>query len=583
MRCTFHMKAMALDFVGFLGLVSEMAHLGETIADVPSVAMWLMLLHCAKMWRFVFPTVVVLDSRADSYARGVMSSFLWLVFLSHAAAVGLLVLAVQERAAGSPSWIDDMVNRGESCTVIYVESFYFTALSITSVGYGDVLLSPAERAINSILLILGQLFVAKVCADVTWLTSLHNLEETKNQSQKAQTSVALKHLQVPKDLTERVLAYQSFVQHVHREEDLDQPAFHGLSAPLMQELRLAAYRKLILKAPFLREQKKHVISMMVSSLSDLIYLPADFIVCSGDTGRELFFMRRGIAGVYPSGPECPPVWGESSEVAEYTAGKYFGELGMLTARPRAAWIMAKTYCVLSVLPYQTVELLRDQHPEAFTTLVQSMVRVFKLEPSTTWSNVAVRLLRKVPLATTDEAFDWFCEQGDGDPIGSEEPLLKAKSFEWVLKFLGVNDADRMILWAEMDADNTGHVSRQEFEEKMDIEFAAEKVAKSVSSQQAAASLLRSNSVHFRESGMSTTSPRHSEPRFTRSVSRDGESQERMEGPLKEEMMELLRDTVRTIAEEHYAGPMRRMSNTQSGRSPRNSGPRPMPISHQSSS
>ena len=35
----------------------------------------------------------------------------------------------------------------------------------------------------------------QICADVTWLTSLHNLEETKNQSQKAQTSVALKHLQ----------------------------------------------------------------------------------------------------------------------------------------------------------------------------------------------------------------------------------------------------------------------------------------------------------------------------------------------------------------------------------------------------
>ena len=28
----------------------------------------------------------------------------------------------------------------------------------------------------------------------------------------------------------------------------------------------------------------------------------------------------------------------------------------------------------------------------------------------------------------------------------------------------VNEADRMILWAEMDADNTGQVSRQEFEE-----------------------------------------------------------------------------------------------------------------------
>ncbi|CAK9006036.1 Retrovirus-related Pol polyprotein from transposon RE1 (Retro element 1) (AtRE1) [Includes: Protease RE1 [Durusdinium trenchii] len=223
-------------------------------------------------------------------------------------------------------------------------------------------------------------------APIEWFETMN-----QNQSQKAQTSVALKHLQAsgPKRAARAgnwveplVLAYQSFVQHVHREEDLDQPAFHGLS-----ELRLAAYRKLILKAPFLREQKKHVISMMVSSLSDLIYLPADFIVCSGDTGRELFFMRRGVAGVYPSGPECPPVMGESTEVAvtgrgertrgasaamrgerrckwskapvegwfstsgvpeEYTAGKYFGELGMLTARPRAAWIMAKTYCVLSV-------------------------------------------------------------------------------------------------------------------------------------------------------------------------------------------------------------------------------------------
>ena len=39
---------------------------------------------------------------------------------------------------------------------------------------------------------------------------------------------------------------------------------------------------------------------------------------------------------------------------EYTAGKYFGELGMLTARPRAAWIMAKTYCVLSAPRSQCV-------------------------------------------------------------------------------------------------------------------------------------------------------------------------------------------------------------------------------------
>jgi len=553
-RCTFHWKVMLLDFIGFVGTIAEWVHLGESAGSVPSAALWMMLLHCAKMWRFLLPTVLVLDSRADSYTRGVASSFLWLVFLSHAAAIVLLVLAVQERAVGGQSWIDHMVDRGDTCGVIYIESVYFTALSITSVGYGDILVSPLERACNALLLILGQLFVAKICADVTWLTSLHNLEETKNQSQKAQTSVALKHLQVPMELTERVLAYQSFVQQVHREEDLDQPAFHGLSTPLMQELRLAAYRKLILKAPFLREQKKHVISMMVNSLTDLIYLPADFIVCSGDTGRELFFMRRGVAGVYPSGPECPPVWGESSEVAEYTAGKYFGELGMLTARPRAAWIMAKTYCVLSVLPYHTVELLRDDHPEAFTTLVQSMVRVFKLEPSTTWQNVADRLLRKMPFTTTDEAFRWFCDQGHENTIPEDPPVLKAKSFEYVLKFLGVNEADRMILWAEMDADNTGQVTKDEFEEKLDIDFAAAKYAKALAAVQSNPLLRTATTMPLGGAGpssMQSTIPPpvvpalHRGPgdvKFQRNVSREAE---------KEEMHQLMRETVRQIAEEYY--------------------------------
>ena len=55
-----------------------------------------------------------------------------------------------------------MVSRQEDCGTIYVESVYFAALSITSVGYGDILQTPLERATNAFLLILGQLFVAKV-------------------------------------------------------------------------------------------------------------------------------------------------------------------------------------------------------------------------------------------------------------------------------------------------------------------------------------------------------------------------------------------------------------------------------------
>lgn len=36
--------------------------------------------------------------------------------------------------------------------------------------------------------------------------------------------------------------------------------------------------------------------------------------------------------------------------------------------------MATNYCICSILPYSAVEDLVDMHPEAFTTLVQTMVR-----------------------------------------------------------------------------------------------------------------------------------------------------------------------------------------------------------------
>ena len=37
------------------------------------------------------------------------------------------------------------------------------------------------------------------------------------------------------------------------------------------------------------------------------------------------------------------------------------------------------------------------------------------EPSTTWQNVAEKVLRRMNFLSTDEAFRWFCEQGSDEP------------------------------------------------------------------------------------------------------------------------------------------------------------------------
>jgi hypothetical protein len=267
-------------------------------------------------------------------------------------------------------------------------------------------------------------------------------------------------MEVPRALSQRVVAYQGYMAAVHH-DSLAKAAFAGLSENLVKELRLCTYRKLVLQAPFLHDQSKDVICRVVDMLKDTVYLPADFIVRHGDQGRELFFMCRGEAAVFV-GSEAP-IWGLDDEVASYTAGNYFGELGMLTGKPRAAWIMAKNYVVCSVLHSRDVDTLDMVFPGAFTTLVQSMVRGYKLKPKISWKDISLPV-SGLEVETIEDAFEWFCD------LGSKRSLneLDCKGFDMGLRKLRVAELDRKIFWAELDESNNGAVTLEQFASKVQL-------------------------------------------------------------------------------------------------------------------
>jgi len=453
-----------LELLAFVGVVAECVHLTEAEGGVPSVAQWVMLLQVLKCWRIV-------QKDTDTHAHGsLMMGFAKVLFslavFANVMTTMLFVIGTQEAYYGLESWLNHLptVNSDErdTCLELYIEGWYFAVLSLTSVGYGDYLYTPLERGINSFWLLFSQLYTAKVCADLTWITSTHNHWEANFQARRAQAYDALQHMRVPRVLTDRVIAFQTYLARVHR-EDLMQPAFEGLSKNLMMELRLCAYRKLVLRAPFLRQQPKDVMTFIVGALNDCVFLPSDVIVRAGDKGRELFFIRRGKAQVYVGAD--PPVWGEVEPVVSYEVGNYFGELAMLTGHPRKAWIMAAVYSVCSVLPYSAVEELMHQYPGAFTSLVQAMVHQYNLQSSMTWEQVSDRLEAKCGFTSNVDAFTWFCSYNRSN----EDDELGAKAFEESLARLKVPSLDRKILWAQIDADNSGFVTLEEFSEKVKLD------------------------------------------------------------------------------------------------------------------
>eukprot|EP00929_Paragymnodinium_shiwhaense_P056800 TRINITY_DN28441_c0_g1_i1.p1 TRINITY_DN28441_c0_g1~~TRINITY_DN28441_c0_g1_i1.p1 ORF type:complete len:1085 (-),score=279.09 TRINITY_DN28441_c0_g1_i1:61-3315(-) len=455
-----------LDVMAQLGGFFEIAHLFEPPkGGVPSWSQWGMLLQLLKGWRVVQPEGPGVG-QWDSLSWGMVRIFGRLAFYGHYLSCQLLVLGNQEAAWEQDSWHADLTGEG-NCQTLYVEAMYFASLSLTSVGYGDSMITSLEHFVNCFNLFTSFIFTAKVCADLTWLTATHNHWMAHHQAIRTQTLVAMKSMHVPAPLAQRVLAYQGYCASVHK-EDLKQPAFASLSDNLSRELRLCTYRQLVMKAPFLREQTKEVIGFMVDSLRDRIFLPADLIVCAGDTGQDLFFVRRGYCGVFLGAQ--PPCWGITEEVAAYDSGSYFGELAMLTGRPRAAWVLAKTYTVCSILPYDAIDLLSREFPKAFTNLVQAMVSQYKLNAETTWLDVTRRCLER-GLRDEHEAFVWFttfCEQG------VEEDEVTAKAFAEGCRRLKVPVLDTKIFWAQLDDDNSGMVDYDEFADKLDFENLTDK-------------------------------------------------------------------------------------------------------------
>jgi small-conductance mechanosensitive channel/CRP-like cAMP-binding protein len=92
-----------------------------------------------------------------------------------------------------------------------------------------------------------------------------------------------------------------------------------------------------------------------------LYAPGEVIVRQGDAGSELYVIERG--DVLVSVHRAQPKAGESVEVARLGAGKFFGEMALVTGDPRQATVRAMTECELLVVGREAMEPLMKAAPD----------------------------------------------------------------------------------------------------------------------------------------------------------------------------------------------------------------------------
>ena len=108
---------------------------------------------------------------------------------------------------------------------------------------------------------------------------------------------------------------------------------------------------------------KEALEDLLESTSLRSYQEGDIIVTEGEEGHSLFLLVSGEVKVFTRGER-----GEHLQLAELGAGDFFGEVSLLTGKPRTATITAKSVVNAIELTKSAVDGIATQHPGVRTVL-----------------------------------------------------------------------------------------------------------------------------------------------------------------------------------------------------------------------
>jgi CRP-like cAMP-binding protein len=98
---------------------------------------------------------------------------------------------------------------------------------------------------------------------------------------------------------------------------------------------------------------------------DLVFFePGDIIISEGEAGDSLFVLTTGVLKAFVRNPAGRQVF-----VRELAEGSFFGEISILSGRPRTATITCATHAELLVLDRRALDAITVQHPRVQQVLL----------------------------------------------------------------------------------------------------------------------------------------------------------------------------------------------------------------------
>lgn len=126
------------------------------------------------------------------------------------------------------------------------------------------------------------------------------------------------------------------------------------------EAELAPGADEIAESPLFSDFSHDELVAVMEGMKLLSFQPGDIILTEGDAGDSLFVMTEGVAKAFLHNTDGPG----QRQVRTMKEGDFFGEISILSGKPRTATVTAATPVELLELDKATLDGITAQHPRA---------------------------------------------------------------------------------------------------------------------------------------------------------------------------------------------------------------------------
>ncbi|EQC26504.1 hypothetical protein SDRG_15682 [Saprolegnia diclina VS20] len=269
-------------------------------------------------------------------------------------------------------------NHGHKQTLQYLVSLYWAIVTMSSVGYGDVVpQTKLEMAIAMFVMVIGVVMFGYVIGNITSLVDNLNASGRMQHERMTLIKEYIIVRSLPKMTAKRLLDHYEYYYR-HRSVFDEDAILKNIPSILRHEVVHHVLRKFVARIDFLSEFHEGLVSDMAVAMHPFFVVKNESIFVQHEIAAHVFFLMKGSATLVKS---YVNQMGET-ELMQLSPGVHFGEIELYHLRfgrgVRLCTAMAKTYCELTFLSRQVIATIGETWPEVLIHFEKTANRKVRL-------------------------------------------------------------------------------------------------------------------------------------------------------------------------------------------------------------